>query len=164
MSFRLVEAKVGDGKFISCRDFFNPIRSKKDISSPIKYDMCEYILCLLIGLKNNKREDLSHYNLQPPFSQKYIDEYVEIKPLITGLILSKIIEINGINRNEKEKVKNIMKKFLDTNEPTSFKKEGLDIMTQFYLGGYCVLLNEFEGKPPADVSVFFFKYNKLLQV
>ena len=56
MSFRLVETKVGDDKFISCKDFFNPIRSKKDISSPIKYDMCEYILCLLIGLKNNKRE------------------------------------------------------------------------------------------------------------
>tara|TARA_B100001173_G_C15958677_1_gene534646 strand:- start:2 stop:496 length:495 start_codon:yes stop_codon:yes gene_type:complete len=164
MSFKLVETKVDDDKFISCKDFFHPIRNKKGISSPIKYDMCEFILCLLIGLKNNKREDVSHYNLQPSFAQKYIDEYVEIKPLITGLILSKIIKINGVDRNEKEKVKNIMKNYLDTNEPTSFKKEGLDIMTQYYLGGYCILLSEFEGKPPVDVSVFFYKYNKLLQV
>ena len=44
MSFKLVEAKHNDENFISCKEFFNTIRSKKGITSPIKFDMCEFIL------------------------------------------------------------------------------------------------------------------------
>ena len=71
--------------------------------------------------------------------------------------------MKGIDRNEKDKVKDVMKNFLDSNEPTFLKKEAIDIMHQYYLGGYCILLNEFERKPPVDVSVFFSKYNKLIK-
>jgi len=164
MSFKLVEAKADDNSFISCKDFFNPIRNKKGISSPIKFDMCEFILCLLIGLKNDKKEDLKNFELQKTaFTQKYIEDYIDIKPLITGLLLTKIIKIKGIDRNEKDKVKTVMKNYLDSNEPTFLKKEAIDIMHQYYLGGYCILLSEFEGKPPVDVSVFFSKYNKLIK-
>ena len=77
MSFKLVEAKADDNSFISCKDFFNPIRNKKGISSPIKFDMCEFILCLLIGLKNDKKEDLKNFELQKTaFTQKYIEDYI----------------------------------------------------------------------------------------
>ena len=34
-----------------------------------------------------------------------------MKPLITGLMLSKIIKEAGVDRNEKDKVKEIMKMF-----------------------------------------------------
>lgn len=163
MSFKLVENKIDDNKFISCKDFFNPIRSKKDKSSPIKFDMCEFTLCLLVGLKNNRKELLKDYQFRKDnFAQRYIDEYLEIKPLITGLLLSKIIKDAGIDRNEKSKVKDIMKNALDSNDPLFLKKETIDIMHQYYLGGFCILLNEFEYKPPVDVSVFFTKYNKLI--
>ena len=47
MSFKLVEAKHNDENFISCKEFFNPIRSKKGITSPIKFDMCEPIMVFL---------------------------------------------------------------------------------------------------------------------
>ena len=164
MSFKLVEAKTGDSKFISCKEFFNPIRSKKDVTSPIKFDMCEFILCLLIGLKFNRKELLKEYELQKTaFAQKYIEDYINMKPLITGLMLSKIIKETGVDRNEKDKVKEIMKNVLDSNEPTFLKKETLEIMHQYYLGGFSILLEEFEYKPPIDVSVFFSKYNQLLQ-
>ena len=164
MSFKLVEAKTGDSKFISSKEFFNPIRSKKDVTSPIKFDMCEFILCLLIGLKFNRKELLKEYELQKTaFAQKYIEDYINMKPLITGLMLSKIIKEAGVDRNEKDKVKEIMKNVLDSNEPTFLKKETLEIMHQYYLGGFSILLEEFEYKPPIDVSVFFSKYNQLLQ-
>jgi hypothetical protein len=164
MSFKLVEAKTGDSNFISCKEFFNPIRSKKDVTSPIKFDMCEFILCLLIGLKHDRKEIIGEYEFKrDPFAQKYIDEYINMKPLITGLILSKIIKSQNIDRNEKDKVKDVMKNVLDSNEPTFLKKETLEIMHQYYLGGFSILLEEFEYKPPIDVSVFFSKYNQLLQ-
>ena len=164
MSFKLVESKLNDENFISCKEFFNPIRSKKGITSPIKFDMCEFILCLLIGLKFNRKELLKEYELQKTaFAQKYIEDYINMKPLITGLMLSKIIKEAGVDRNEKDKVKEIMKNVLDSNEPTFLKKETLDIMHQYYLGGYCILLKEFDNKAPVDVSVFFSKYNELLK-
>jgi len=163
MSFKLVENKIDDSKFISCKEFFNPIKNKKDISSPIKFDMCEFILCLLIGLKHDRKETLKEYEFQKSsFAQNYIGDYIDMKPLITGLLLSKIIKNAGIDRNEKDKVKDIMKNALDSNEATFLKKETIDIMHQYYLGGFCILLNEFECKPPVDVSVFFTKYNKLI--
>ena len=77
--------------------------------------------------------------------------------------LSKIIKEAGVDRNEKDKVKEIMKNVLDSNEPTFLKKETLDTMHQYYLGGYCILLKEFDNKAPVDVSVFFSKYNELLK-
>ena len=164
MSFKLVENKIDDSKFISCKEFFNPIKNKKDISSPIKFDMCEFILCLLIGLKHDRKETLKEYEFQKSsFAQNYIGDYIDMKPLITGLLLSKIIKSAGIDRNEKDKVKDIMKNALDSNEATFLKKETIDIMHQYYLGGFCILLNEFECKPPVDVSVFFTKYNKLIK-
>ena len=46
-----------------------------------------------------------------------------MKPLITGLMLSKIIKEAGVDRNEKDKVKEIMKNVLDSNEPTFLKKK-----------------------------------------
>ena len=69
--------------------------------------MCEFILCLLIGLKFNRKELLKEYELQKTaFAQKYIEDYINMKPLITGLMLSKIIKEAGVDRNEKNKIFN----------------------------------------------------------
>ena len=35
-------------------------------------------------------------------------------------------------------------------------------MHEYYVGSYCMLLNEFNNKPPEEVSIFFEKYNKLI--
>ena len=52
MSFKLVEAKTGDSKFISCKEFFNPIRSKKDVTiwsiSEVKFLINSALFFLLL--------------------------------------------------------------------------------------------------------------------
>ena len=60
MSFKLVEKKLEDneGIFISGKDFFKKIKSEDDSSSPIKYDMDIFILCLILGLKYDQKKTI----------------------------------------------------------------------------------------------------------
>ena len=164
MSFRLVIKKTGDENFISCKDFFKNIKEDDDPLSPIKYDMCNFFLCLLVGLKQNLKQNLNDFKLQPSaFASKYIDSYISLKPLITGLLLSRIVQVKRIDRNEKTRIKEVLEKVLDINDPINLKKEYLDLMHEYYLGGYMRLLSEFNNKPPQDVSIFFEKFNKLIK-
>ena len=59
MSFKLVDSKKKeeDQKFINCKDFFKNIRYEKDSSSPIRFDMDNFMLCLILGLKLDKKEN-----------------------------------------------------------------------------------------------------------
>ena len=62
MSFRLVEEKLNNegNNFKSCKEFFKDIRYHKEVnnSSPLKTDMDNFMLCLILGLKLNK--NLNH--------------------------------------------------------------------------------------------------------
>ena len=91
MSFKLVEAKLNDENFISCKEFFNPIRSKKGITSPIKFDMCEFILCLLIGLKFNRKELLKEYELRHGMVYHTYQEWFHM--ISNQLLFCKIFQI-----------------------------------------------------------------------
>jgi len=164
MSFRLVDRKKidADGKFLSCKDFFKNIRVDVDNSSPIKYDMDIFMLCLILGLNQGKKEDYEKYKFLTSFSPKYIDTYTKIKPLITGLLLSKIMKLKNIDKNEKDKVKKNLQEVLDDNDPINLKPKYIDLMHEYYLGGYCILLKQFNNKAPNEVSILFDKYNKLV--
>ena len=166
MSFKLVEKKINDSdnNFIDSKDFFKNIRfgTDADNSSPIKTDMDNFFLCLLIGLKENKKEDIKSYKFHGSFSTKYIDSYLNVKPLITGLLLSKIMKEENIDKNEKNKIKESLKIYLDTNDPSNLSTKCFDIMHSYYLGGYNILLKKFNFKKPDEISVFFDKYNKLI--
>tara|TARA_B110000971_G_scaffold41982_1_gene41248 strand:- start:448 stop:948 length:501 start_codon:yes stop_codon:yes gene_type:complete len=165
MSFKLVESKKKeeDQKFISCKDFFKNIRYEKDSSSPIRFDMDNFMLCLILGLKLDRKENYDDFHFQQEFSSKYIDSYSKTKDLITGLLLSKIMKSKKIDKNEKTKVKNLLKEVLDTNDDIYIKKEYVNLIHEYYLGGYCALLKEFDNKEPNEVSIFFNKYNKLIK-
>ena len=164
MSFRLVDKKIEDknGSFLSCKDFFKKIRDDVDNSSPIKFDMDIFMLCLILGLNKNKKEDYSKYTYLSSFSSKYIDTHQKIIPLITGLIISKSMKLKNIDKNEKDKVKQNLQEVLDENDNTYLKPKYIELMHEYYVGGYCVLLKEFNNKPPEEVSIFFEKYNKLI--
>ena len=166
MSFRLVEEKLNNegNNFKSCKEFFKDIRYHKEVnnSSPLKTDMDNFMLCLILGLKLNKKEKYQNYKFQSsPFASQYIDAYLDTRESITGLLLLKIIKSKNVDKNDKEKVKNLLQEVLDTNESIYLKKEYIDLMHEYYVGGYCALLNEFNNKPPEEVSVFFEKYNNL---
>ena len=164
MSFRLVDRKKidADGKFLSCKDFFKNIRVDVDNSSPIKYDMDIFMLCLILGLNQDKKEDYEKYKFLTSFSPKYIDTYTKIKPLITGLLLSKIMKLKNIDKNEKDKVKKNLQEVLDDNDPINLKPKYIDLMHEYYLGGYCILLKQFNNKAPNEVSIFFDKLFRFL--
>ena len=166
MSFKLVEKKYNDdeGNFIDSKEFFKKIRSGSDTdnASPIKTDMDNFFLCLLIGLKENKIEDTKSYKFHGSFTSKYIDSYLNVKPLITGLLLSKIMMEEKIDKNEKNKIKESLKIYLDTNDPSNLSAKCFDVMHSYYLGGYNILLKKFNFKAPDEISVFFDKYNKLI--
>ena len=164
MSFRLVDKKNEDKNenFLSCKDFFKKIRDNVDPSSPIKFDMDIFMLCLILGLAQNKKDEYSKYTFLSSFSTKYIDTYQNIRPLITGLILSKSMKLKNIDKNEKDKVKQNLQEVLDENDNTYLNPKYIELMHEYYVGGYCVLLKEFNNKPPEEVSIFFEKYNKLI--
>jgi hypothetical protein len=166
MSFKLVEKKNKDEEqnFIDSKDFFKKIRSGSDVdnSSPIKFDMDIFFLCLLVGLKENKKEDINLYKFHGSFSSKYIDSYLNVKPLITGLLLSKIMREEKIDKNEKDKIKKSLKIYLDTNDSSNLTIKCFDIMHEYFLGGYNILLKKFNFKAPDEISVFFDKYNKII--
>lgn len=164
MSFKLVEKKLEDneGIFISGKDFFKKIKSEDDSSSPIKYDMDIFILCLIIGLKYDQKKLLKEYKFYQSFSPKYIDTHLQTKPIITALLLSRILKSKNVDKNEKEKVKKILQEVLDTNDPIDLRSDYIDLMHEYYLGGHCLLLEKFKYKSPDETSVFFDKYNKLI--
>lgn len=164
MSFKLVEKKNQDleQNFVSHKDFFRKIDNDADNSSPIKYDMDSFILCLLIGLKEDKRENTKEYKFYQTFATNYIDSYIKVKPLITGLLISKIMTQNNIDKNEKDKIKKCLQEFLNTNESSDLSSKSFELMHEYYLGGYLVLLKKFNFKIPDEISVFFDKYNRLL--
>ncbi len=164
MSFKLVEKKIkgDDQNFIDSKDFFKKIRSNVDSSSPIKFDMDTFFLCLLLGLKEDKKEDRNFYKFHDSFATKYIDSYLNVRPLVTGLLMSKIMRENKVDKNEKEKIKKNLQEYLSTNDPSYLSPKCFDIMHEYYLGGYSLLLKKFNYKTPDEVSVFFFKYNQLI--
>ena len=74
MSFRLVDKKIEDKNesFLNCKDFFKKIRDNVDPSSPIKFDMDIFMLCLILGLNQNKKEDYSKYTYLSSFLQNIL--------------------------------------------------------------------------------------------
>ena len=138
-------------------------KASVDNNMDIKFDMDNFMLCLILGLKLDKKENYDDFHFQQEFSSKYIDSYSKTKDLITGLLLSKIMKSKKIDKNEKTKVKNLLKEVLDTNDDIYIKKEYVNLIHEYYLGGYCALLREFDNKEPNEVSIFFNKYNKLIK-
>ena len=67
-----------------------------------------------------------------------------------------------MTKNEKDKVKKNLQEVLDDNDPINLKPKYIDLMHEYYLGGYCILLKQFNNKAPNEVSIFFDKYNKLV--
>ena len=58
MAFKLVEKKLEENEniFLSGKEFFKKIRNEEDSSSPIKYDMDIFILCLILGLMYEQKK------------------------------------------------------------------------------------------------------------
>jgi hypothetical protein len=168
MSFRLVVEKLNDqeGNFISCKDFFKFIRMEKNNnpSSPLKTDMDSFMLCVILGLKLDKKEKINDYKLQStPFISEYTDSYQKVREPINGLLLSKLMKLKSIKNDNKDKIKELLQEVLDTNQSTFLKKGYVELLHEYYLGGYCVLLNQFNNKAPEEVSIFFEKYNNLIK-
>ena len=164
MAFKLVEKKLEENEniFLSGKEFFKKIRSEEDSSSPIKYDMDIFILCLILGLMCEQKKTLKDYKFYQSFSPKYIDSHLQTKPIITALLLSRTLKYKNVDKNEKEKVKKVLQEVLDTNDPIDLKTDYIDLMHEYYLGGHCLLLEKFNYKSPDEISVFFDKYNKLI--
>ena len=77
------------------------------------------------------------------FATKYIDSYLNVRPLVTGLLMSKIMRENKVDKNEKEKIKKNLQEYLSTNDPSYLSPKCFDIMHEYYLGGYSLLLKKF---------------------
>ena len=162
MSFKLVTKKKGQANFMSCKEFFKPIRDGVEKLSPIKNDMDNFFLCLVGGLEYNLREKYNNYALVE-FNSEYTEGFLHVRPLINGLLLTKIIGLKGIDNNQKSKVKKLMQEVIDINDPLNLKPDFIRILHEYYIGGYLKLLSEFDNKRPKDVSVFFTKLNNLLK-
>lgn len=163
MSFKLVLKKNDtDENFMSNKDFFKNIKKDVDNSSPIQFDMDTFMLCLILGLKENKKENVGNYKLDQTFSSNYIESYKKVKPVITALLLSKILSEKNIDKNEKDEIKKNLQEFLNTNDSTFLSNKSFEVMYSYYLGGFNILLKKFNYKAPDEVSIFFDKYNKLL--
>ena len=163
MSFRHVLKKnETEENFISTKDFFKNIKKDIDNSSPIQFDMDTFMLCLILGLKADKKENINDYKFDQSFSSNYIEPYKKVKPVITALLLSKILSEKKIDKNEKDKIKKNLQEFLSTNDSTHLSNKSFEIMHSFYLGGFNILLKKFNYKAPDEVSIFFDKYNKLI--
>ena len=155
--FEFIVDKLNADEFISMETFWESISKNNSINSQQRFspflDKLDFFyVCLLIGLKNENKEDLEKYK-RSQIVDKWTRSLKDSKTVdyIIGLYLSKITKNC---ENDKSKINIILNRVLDHNSDTKLSKDGMMELHQFAYGGYILILHSLENKTPTTLVKF----------
>lgn len=121
-----------------------------------------YYLCALIGI-NSKENPMELEDGEAPFMKSWPSSYVHVRFPIIATLLNIEIERFNIEKEEKEAVKEHIKKYIDPKDPTQLTELGATILNNYSYTGYIILSKKLRGEAPKQSTPFLNQIYKLLQ-
>ena len=156
--FEFIIEENNNSEFLSMDKFWESISKNNSTYSQNKFspfsDKLDFFyICLFVGLKNEKKEDLSKYK-RSQIIDKWTRSLRDSKAVdyILGLYLTKITKSF---ENDKSKINIILNKVLDHNSDTKLSKDGMIELHQYAFAGYILILKDLDNKMPSTLVKFF---------
>ena len=165
--FRYLKKLNEDENFFGMKDIYDELKYNKNsatkIFSPIKDIMDIFYISLLIGIIRNKKVNHNDSDyIKGDMTPNWTSELNQSKELIISLYVSKIIQEDDPNYNNKEKIQFTLNSKLGTNPTRSLSNEGMQEIHDYAFGGFIELMRKFKNKKPEDLLSFFSEVNDLL--
>lgn len=140
------------------RSYFKLIE-QRDNKFKILFDM--YYLCLMVGLSRGKLGKLDEIE-SADFLEGYPQSYVDMAPLITGLLINTEMERQGINAEDRTSVESLILQLIDKDSNTKLSEKGIELLNSYAAGGMNIIR---ENVPKTSaLETFLVYYHRLLNV
>ena len=116
--------------------------SKVSGNAPFQYKFDLYYLCMMLGLAEGRREDVSGNE----FIDYFIDDYKNAKRLVGGLLVLAEMKRLNIDVTEKKDVRRVVGELFDSTSPTGLSEYGIKQLNSYASGGFATL-SESREKP-----------------
>jgi len=110
---------------------------------PLRTEFDKYYLCLLIGLKKRRRDQLD--SSAKDVIEYWISDYQGIRDLMLGLILNDELNDRGIKVEERNAVQATCKRIFTHDDRTQLTSDGMNVANSIAYGGFRTIEESFPG-------------------
>ena len=158
--------KNQDEKFIDMNKFWDSIKksnstNSQNLFSPFSDKLDLFYICLLVGLKQNYKQDTSIYELGDIYDKWSTNlKNSKASDYIIGLYLNTITDKD---KEDKTKINSQLNEVLDHTSDTKLSEKGLKELHEYSFGGYLKILEELDYSLPSSLVIFLNVVFKLLK-
>lgn len=139
----------------------NNSTNSQNLFSPFLDKLDLFYLCLLVGLKNEIKDQILNYETSDITDKWTLNlKNSKASDFIIGLYLSKLTKNND---DDKAKINSQLNHVLDHNSDTKLSEDGLKELHEYAFGGYNKILERLDGNIPSTLVKFFDTVHKLLK-
>ena len=139
----------------------NNLSNSQNLFSPFSDKLDLFYICLLVGLKNEIKDQSQNYELSDITDKWTLNlKNTKASDYIIGLYLSKLTKNN---KDDKAKINTQLNSVLDHNSDTKLSEDGLKELHEYAFGGYNKILEELDGSIPSTLVKFFDTIYKLIK-
>ncbi len=122
--------------------------SEIDGREPAKTKFDLYYFCLMAGLASGRNSDpVAQGHPMREMVDYFIEDYKPAQRLLIGLLVVAELRKGGIDLKEKASVREVFKRLVSTDAPSSLTEEGMRCMNAYASGGYEFMAESRETKP-----------------
>ena len=164
--FHFISKHKNDDNFIDMNRFWDSIKknnlsNSQNLFSPFSDKLDLFYICLLVGLKNEIKDQSENYELSDITDKWTLNlKNTKASDYIIGLYLSKLTKNN---KDDKAKINTQLNSVLDHNSDTKLSEDGLKELHEYAFGGYNKILEELDGSIPSTLVKFFDTIYKLIK-
>ncbi len=164
--FHFISKHKFNNNFVDMNKFWDSIKKSNLINSqnsfsPFSDKLDLFYICLLVGLKNEIKDQISNYETSDITDKWTINlKNSKASDFIIGLYLNKL---TNKNNQDKIQISSQLNAVLDHNTDTKLSENGLKGLHEYAFGGYNKILEKLEGTTPSTLVKFFDTLHKLLK-
>ena len=164
--FHFISKHRNNIHFIDMNKFWDSIKknnlsNSQNLFSPFSDKLDLFYICLLVGLKNEIKDQSQNYELSDITDKWTLNlKNTKASDYIIGLYLSKLTKNN---KDDKSKINTQLNSVLDHNSDTKLSEDGLKELHEYAFGGYNKILEELDGSIPSTLVKFFDTIYKLIK-
>src|SRR5210317_410754 len=146
--FHFISKHRNNIHFIDMNKFWDSIKknnlsNSQNLFSPFSDKLDLFYICLLVGLKNEIKDQSQNYELSDITDKWTLNlKNTKASDYIIGLYLSKLTKNN---KDDKAKINTQLNSVLDHNSDTKLSEDGLKELHEYAFGGYNKILEELDG-------------------
>jgi ribosomal protein S2 len=164
--FHFISKHRNNIHFIDMNKFWDSIKknnlsNSQNLFSPFSDKLDLFYICLLVGLKNEIKDQSENYELSDITDKWTLNlKNTKASDYIIGFYLSKLTKNN---KDDKAKINTQLNSVLDHNSDTKLSEDGLKELHEYAFGGYNKILEELDGSIPSTLVKFFDTIYKLIK-